>query len=443
MCSDQTTKDTQHAVMASALGSGGIATERNRYFTGKYMSARDFADEQAYHVSHQRLHNRLLHGWGVVCGLRVVPHPSRKCLTWAVVRAGVAMDCYGRDLVLHEDTAINLGPMLPAPPPAPEGETPVPVEQPKPTWLVLGARYKEVPLECVPALYDEGICDPTRHEANRVREVVELKVYKLEQFAPFADQWPGTVWHAADEAGAPADTGCAGCRNDCDDTVPGPVGVCLQPACMIDDVVPLAIIRPIAFDESRRWTASLVGRRELPKPPEFLTHIVETSWPHGGSVRLSQLQEWGGKLWVRFDRKLLPPPEASAADSIGSGVNEFTFLVQYYEGGQQRDVELLPHANNNPPGIDPDDPCVAVFTLDSDVYERGLRGRPNDTLPAHTRIYITLKCDFILDCNQLPVDGNHLGGVLPSGDGVPGGTFESWFEIGEEPAEPRRPAERR
>jgi hypothetical protein len=44
-------------------------------------------------------------------------------------------------------------------------------------------------------------------------------------------------------------------------------------------------------------------------------------------------------------------------------------------------------------------------------------------------VYITLKCDFLLDCHGVAVDGNHLGGVLPSGDGVPGGTFESWFRV--------------
>ena len=44
-------------------------------------------------------------------------------------------------------------------------------------------------------------------------------------------------------------------------------------------------------------------------------------------------------------------------------------------------------------------------------------------------VYISLKCDFILDCRGNPVDGNHLRGHLPTGDGVPGGTFDSWFRV--------------
>jgi hypothetical protein len=42
---------------------------------------------------------------------------------------------------------------------------------------------------------------------------------------------------------------------------------------------------------------------------------------------------------------------------------------------------------------------------------------------------VQLKCDFILDCRETPVDGDHLRGRLPTGNGVPGGTFESWFHV--------------
>jgi hypothetical protein len=44
-------------------------------------------------------------------------------------------------------------------------------------------------------------------------------------------------------------------------------------------------------------------------------------------------------------------------------------------------------------------------------------------------IHVTLRCDFLVDCHKNPVDGDHLCGRLPSGNGVPGGTFESWFRV--------------
>jgi hypothetical protein len=42
---------------------------------------------------------------------------------------------------------------------------------------------------------------------------------------------------------------------------------------------------------------------------------------------------------------------------------------------------------------------------------------------------IVVKCDFLLDSQARPVDGNHLKGTLSSGDQVAGGEFESWFRL--------------
>jgi hypothetical protein len=203
---------------------------------------------------------------------------------------------------------------------------------------------------------------------------------------------------------------------------------------MLDDVVPLALIKPVLDNPDLLWVADMTGRPELPKPPELLTHIVGHNWTHGGPMTLAQIRQNKGRLEVRFDRKLKP-----ATDS--TGINEFTFVVQYYEGGQQRDVEFLPFAA--PPELDPDDPCLAVFTMDEDVYTAVTRGHSRETLPINTRIYVTLKCNFILDCHGNPVDGDYLCGKTPTGDGIRGGTFESWFWIEDEPSESRRPAERR
>src|SRR3954451_15204870 len=73
------------------------------------MAARDFLVEQQYALSHHRLHNRLLHGWGIVCGLDIVQHPNPQCRDgWVVVRAGIGLDAYGREIVLHHDTAVDV-----------------------------------------------------------------------------------------------------------------------------------------------------------------------------------------------------------------------------------------------------------------------------------------------------------------------------------------------
>ena len=72
---------------------------RNNYFTGKLLTARDFKDEQRYFLDKARRHNLTLHGWGIVCGLEVRPHPNcpDKRL---IVTPGVAVDACGREIIL-------------------------------------------------------------------------------------------------------------------------------------------------------------------------------------------------------------------------------------------------------------------------------------------------------------------------------------------------------
>ena len=49
--------------------------QRLNYFYGQMLGAADFQTEQHYFREKMKLHNRCLHGYGVVCGLKVVPEP--------------------------------------------------------------------------------------------------------------------------------------------------------------------------------------------------------------------------------------------------------------------------------------------------------------------------------------------------------------------------------
>ena len=53
--------------------------ERLNYFYGQMLSAADFRAEQSYFREKLKLHNRCLHGYGVVCGLEVGPVPVETC----------------------------------------------------------------------------------------------------------------------------------------------------------------------------------------------------------------------------------------------------------------------------------------------------------------------------------------------------------------------------
>ncbi len=64
---------------------------RSNYYTGKLLTERDFSGEQRYHTDKLRLHNMALHGWGLVCGLTVEPHPVCPQLR-IVIEPGLGID---------------------------------------------------------------------------------------------------------------------------------------------------------------------------------------------------------------------------------------------------------------------------------------------------------------------------------------------------------------
>ena len=89
--------------------------DRNRFFTGKFLTERDFNQEQAYFLARWSTHNRLLHDGGVVCGLDVhrLASDADPCYRRVVtVTAGMALDCRGRPILLSEDYCVDL-PKLP------------------------------------------------------------------------------------------------------------------------------------------------------------------------------------------------------------------------------------------------------------------------------------------------------------------------------------------
>jgi len=366
---------------------GSIALERNLFFTGKLMTARDFRDETAYLRSRIQLHNRLFVGTGVVCGLQIVEHELPECRSrWVVVRAGLAIDCCGHEVVLPEDTRLRI---------AADSWQPASEE----TCFVVCIRYVEHEVECVPVLDDSCACTNPGVHASRVREVGELHVLPLDE------TYPEGCWPRHSTAGE--------CRG-CDDPEEAAVG-CLDPDCPCGHCVPIGVV------EVRECEPIEIGAEPPPGPRSAgasLTHIVGCSWTHGGDLQLGELAgPLDGELRVKFDRKLLP---ADSGES-GTGVNLATFVVQYVQS--QADLEYLEPADGYP-RLD-ETGCEAIFRLPAERLTR--RGR-SSLLPG-TRVLVTVRCDFLLDCRAQPVDGNHLGGRLPTGDGVPGGTFESWFTL--------------
>jgi hypothetical protein len=79
--------------------------ERTRYFSGQLLTEADLNNEQSYWLAKSRLHNRYLHGWGVVCGMQVV---CSECDGWVTVKPGYAIDPCGNDIIVCADQPFNV-----------------------------------------------------------------------------------------------------------------------------------------------------------------------------------------------------------------------------------------------------------------------------------------------------------------------------------------------
>ena len=381
MISEQSGPRRQHALR------GSIPVERMRWYTGRFVTARDLTDEQRYLVHRRWLINRVLHGEGVLCGLHVVPHEREDCGPTTVwIEPGIALDCCGRELISSCRLCVTW------PPAAEPG-----CEPPEHEEKLLAIRYHEEPVDPQYALIDTCTTKAGK-EATRIREEVEWKLADRDELRHC---WPEDR---------------ARIHDDCDDDAEGHGG-CIEPCCRCEGWVPLAVLTrheggPI--EVSHPLSARLPGAGHLTK----ITHF---NWPHGGELELRELVERRGRLEVDFDRPL------READGDATGINQFTFRVQY--GGAERNLEFMP-SEEGPALVDR---TRAVFTIDPGLWDRDRRQRVRrGTWRPGLQgqfVVVTLLCDFILDCHGNPVDGDHLRGRLPSGNGTPGGVFRSWFTV--------------
>ena len=146
---------------------------RNTWFPGKIVTDRVMADEQTYFLSRANRHTRLLHGWGVVCGLHVSEHPNPACREqWVVVQPGAAVDCCGRDIRVDTPTLFDFRAAFLADWQRNNGAGVEPDDQPHRLEIVL--HYAECPTEPVPVHF-EG-CAPGGESClpDRIAEGFEL-----------------------------------------------------------------------------------------------------------------------------------------------------------------------------------------------------------------------------------------------------------------------------
>jgi hypothetical protein len=317
-----------------------VADHRNRFFTGKFLSARDLSDEQAYFLERRRLHN-LLHGWGIVAGFDVdVDRSNGLSIT---VGPGFALDPLGRELILREARSFTL----------PATRTPC--------FIVV--HHEEYGSEPVPVLVPNEADTASQRDDNRIVETVAI--IAVDPIEISARQWLGkTDGH-----------GSAGSR----------------------DAVPIAFITDSDVDQS--------GCRML--GDSAFTRIVEVNWMHNGKSKAAAIKKDG--LQITFsgpiDHGTVSADILECRLQDGSGSTVVTQCAA--------EAKLLPKTDGETDNR-------VRFELHASTQKAMRKG---------CKVFLQLHCDFLLDQGGNAVDGNFLGGRLPTGNGRPGGSFISWFEL--------------
>lgn len=128
--------------------------ERNHYYFGKLLTAKDFEAEQRYMNDKRRLHNRLMGANGVVAGLDVIMADDVS----VILQAGCAYDASGREVVVPQTQVVKLSTI--------EGYAQLTTNR-----ALLGLRYDEQPADEAYSVMEGEEGGPVH---NKVREQYKL-----------------------------------------------------------------------------------------------------------------------------------------------------------------------------------------------------------------------------------------------------------------------------
>jgi hypothetical protein len=388
--------------------------DRLNYFYGQMLGVNDFQAEQSYFREKIKLHNRCLHGYGTVCGLRVlVPEPEPGCTThpdhpWVYIEPGLALDASGIELIVRE------------------GESCLKID----LWEALSAEDQQTVKKQLGDDKDAWYCEPLyvclHHRDCPLGPSQPITVDPCGGTLPMnygklRDGVRVSVSLTAPDEDTRCDTCCC-CAGPCE-------CVCLLLA-RIDRFHPHKPVNPeyVRNDVRRR-----IGTYAF-------TTITGVNWRHGSEHRREYVRRllYEG-LVVHFSRPVL-------VDTLRRGVID----LYHIESRSTR------HPN--------------IIELRGEIAE--CHGKTTDELRYRVphldecpepgdRVLVVVRSGFILDECCRPVDGLNVGGRVPyrpdeklahespgpvdpclecqdppwgyapwvSGNGTGGGTFESWFYV--------------
>ena len=131
------------------------------------------------------------------------------------------------------------------------------------------------------------------------------------------------------------------------------------------------------------------------------------------------------KYWVDFSRPV-------RKDTVRADCFSMTVLGEEDEGGwvSTHRVPILSAETWAPPDTPAGFVTRATFVVDGRWLYDAVKGSKTVFDEDPTTVEIEIRGDLIVDCNGQPIDGNAIGlSAAPTGNGTPGGTFFSSFQV--------------
>lgn len=442
-------KSSSNVATAGASHSNGASTCapcdipgfcRSYFYTGKLLTEGDLNRDQRYLIDKLRLHHIALHGWGVVCGLMVRPHPE--CPDRFIVTPGLAIDDCGREIRLVKE-CVTLFPKPVKPPIDPCPPEPCDDDEDDEhgnrhehdhdhdhehhhaqTYYVC-IRFNECQEDFMPVVFDD--CCGSTKQPNRVCECATVELL-LEP--------PECLKEIHERCGCHQEN-CHKMWEHLPEHCPPTGRVCRVPLAIIREYTycePLHehmidnSIRPVLHSTERLAQLIHCVIDKLPHLERRLTHITRYNWDHDGEYAPGEfLREFVGThenprgLEVEFDSRIQP-----------KGLNNRTFqatIVREPHGPHEpRQLQIAPARV-----VRSEDGLRCTLHIDHEFARNHLHEHSFD-------LYISLRCDKVIDERGLAVDGDLLATRLedqdrdyvikhPTGNGIPGGLFESWIRV--------------
>ncbi len=393
--------------------------ERNNYFYSKLMTVRDFFAEQRYFNEKRWLMNRMISGWGVVCGLEVTFDPRQRAL---IVSPGLAIDCHGREILICEPQTVKLAVLEP-----PCNPTPEPPEEAG-ERLVLCLEYHDCKTEPV-QLTAMACGGEERQEFNRIRDSFKLRLRHESDVhlpPPYGRLCP--LMHFK-ESGKPETMHGYLCRNlkegcpDCDEKV------CLvlarvvrrgesedpeRPAVFLDACFKRRLVysNPVLYDLIHCFHGDL-------------PHVIDISWK---GVHAAEKLAWDefAALLNNADQGLTVYFDQEMDDKT---INRHTFLLSVANYDEDTGYDFKRY-------ISPERIEYAKDAHGSHATFFVNEAWRKDTFVGTSKIQkdggdveIVLRGNLITNLNGQALDGDFIANKFPSGNGVQGGDFVSWFSV--------------